>query len=76
MPPHWKREGGDKWDAGYQTTGYFLEWIETYQGTGSVKRLNEALRDDDYDEDKLWKGLFGHKVDELWAKYCKWLEKS
>ena len=76
VPPHWKREGGDKWDAGYQTTGYFLEWIETYQGTGSVKRLNEALRDDDYDEDKLWKGLFGHKVDELWAKYCKWLEKS
>ena len=27
-PPHWKRTPGEKWDAGYDKTGYFLDWIE------------------------------------------------
>lgn len=28
-PPHWNRDSiPDKWDAGYQSTGYFLDWLE------------------------------------------------
>ncbi len=28
-PPHWKRDNiPDKWDAGYQNTAYFLDWLD------------------------------------------------
>lgn len=75
VPPHWKREGGDNWDAGYQTTGYFLDWIEQQHGEGSIRRLNEALRDVEYDEKKFWKDLYGENVDHLWSTYCKSLKE-
>ena len=28
-PPHWKKEKPEQWDAGYQTTAFFLEWLES-----------------------------------------------
>ena len=67
-PPHWKKEAGGQWDAGYQHTGYFLDWIEEKMGQGSVRRINEALKEDVY-VDSLWQRLFGKSVASLWSEY-------
>ncbi len=68
-PPHWKKEGGGQWDAGYQHTGYFLEWIEGTYGEGSVRKINQALKDKQYEQDTFWKQLFGKEVSLLWKEY-------
>ncbi|CAD6572771.1 MAG: hypothetical protein ASARMPRED_005720 [Alectoria sarmentosa] len=68
-PPHWKKEGGGQWDAGYQHTGYFLEWIESACGEDSVRKINLALKDKKYEEDDFWEQLFGKKVALLWKEY-------
>lgn len=68
-PPHWKKEGGGEWDAGYQHTGYFLEWLENTCGGGSVRKINEALKERKYEEDEFWQQLFGKKVNLLWKDY-------
>ncbi|KAI4190633.1 MAG: hypothetical protein L6R41_000644 [Letrouitia leprolyta] len=73
IPPHWKKERRDSWDQGYQHTGYFLEWIETQYGEGSVRRINEALMNKRYDEEAFWTGLFGKSVQGLWGEYCETL---
>ncbi|KAL8668651.1 MAG: hypothetical protein Q9168_006733 [Polycauliona sp. 1 TL-2023] len=72
-PPHWKKEKKGDWDRGYQHTGYFLEWIESKFGEGSVRRVNEALMSKRYDEEAFWVDLFGKQVQELWEEYCKTL---
>ncbi|KAL8929224.1 MAG: hypothetical protein Q9208_001307 [Pyrenodesmia sp. 3 TL-2023] len=69
-PPHWKKERRDSWDQGYQHTGYFLEWIETQYGEGSIRRVNEALMNKRYDEDVFWTKLFSKGVKDLWSEYC------
>lgn len=71
VPPHWERKAGKdiSWDSGYQTTGYFLDFIEKAYGDGSVRRINEALREQEYEEDKFWTKLFGSTVDQLWKSY-------
>jgi hypothetical protein len=53
-PPHWKKEASGKWDAGYQHTGYFLEYLENRFGTGLIRRMNEKLRIERYEEKKFW----------------------
>jgi hypothetical protein len=72
-PPHWTRSGGDKWDAGYQTTGYFLDWIEKRYGQGTVQELNGGMKDKEWDE-KMFKEVTGRKVGKLWKMYCGYLE--
>jgi hypothetical protein len=71
VPPHWKPEGGGDWDAGYQHTGYFLDWLERRYGKGAVQRINERLRTGKYCEGEFWEGLFDRGVKELWNDYCK-----
>lgn len=72
-PPHWTRTGGDKWDAGYQTTGYFLDWIENRYEQGTVRELNEGMKGREWEE-KIFKKLTGRKVGKLWKMYCAYLE--
>lgn len=68
--PHWRHDVvPEKWDAGYEKTAYFLEFLETKFGEGTVRRMNEALRVDKYQGADFWDGLFGEKVDELWKEY-------
>lgn len=67
-PPHWKKEPGAQWDAGYQHTAYFLEWIEERYGKGSVRRINAALQSRRYEEG-LWEELFSESVGTLWSEY-------
>src|ERR1700730_12088732 len=74
-PPHLKgpkEELGEKWDSGYQQTAYFLNWLEEQHGSGTVGKINETMRTEKYDEDKLWEGIFGkgNSVDVLWKIYC------
>lgn len=70
-PPHWTREEGEDWDAGYQHTAYFLDWLEGQYGNGTVQRVNECLRRGKYVEREFWKGLFSKEVNELWREYQK-----
>lgn len=70
-PPHWTREAGGDWDAGYQHTAYFLDWLEGQYGEETVRRMNERLRKGRYVEGEFWKGLFDRDVKELWRDYKK-----
>ena len=75
-PPHWKKEASGKWDAGYQHTGYFLEYLEKRFGEGLVRRMNEKLRIVRYDEKKFWTELCGRPVEQLWSDYAEAVEKG
>ncbi|KAK3196810.1 hypothetical protein K4F52_000154 [Lecanicillium sp. MT-2017a] len=76
VPPHWKREAKGKWDDGYQSTGYFLEYLEQRFGQGTVRRLNEKLRIQKYREDEFWVELLGRPVDELFEEYRQSLQEE
>ncbi|KAL1748938.1 hypothetical protein HDZ31DRAFT_79293 [Schizophyllum fasciatum] len=69
-PPHWKRNPttDGKWDAGYQATGYFLDWMEQRYGTGTVREINEAMLDRQYDS-RIFKEVTGRRVEKLWKIY-------
>lgn len=73
-PPHWKKEVPSSWDAGYQHTAYFLEWLDEYVSMGSVRRMNATLKDEEYDEASFWRPLFGRNVDDLFEEYKSYLE--
>jgi hypothetical protein len=75
-PPHWKRESTGKWDAGYQHTGYFLEYLEKRFGEGLIRRMNEKLRIVRYDEKKFWTELCGRPVEQLWGDYAEAMKKD
>jgi len=62
------------WDAGYQHTGYFLDYLEGRFGDGTVARINETMRGGKYEEERFWDGLFATKVEKLWKEYGEWLE--
>lgn len=77
--PHWKRDAvPDKWDQGYEKTAYFLDWLEDREGEGTVRRINEALREDKYIEATFWKSLFGrgNGIEALWKEYLRHLRKG
>lgn len=73
-PPHWKRRGDCDWDAGYERTAYFLEWLEQKHGCDVVRRINQALRNCRYDADKLWHDCCGTSIEKLWDGYKRSLE--
>jgi len=74
VPSHWKRETDGDWDAGYQHTGYFLDYLEKRFGDGSVMAINERLRGKKYHEKEFWRGLFGCDIENLWKEYGKNVE--
>lgn len=74
---HWKQEGDGKWDGGYQHTGFFLEWLEQKFGDGTVRSINEGMREGKYDQDKLFGSCCkGGKVETLWEEYGKDLQEK
>jgi hypothetical protein len=75
-PPHWKKEATGKWDAGYQHTGYFLEYLEQRFGKGTIRRMNEKLRIHRYEEKRFWTELLGRPVEQLWGDYSEALENE
>ncbi|KAM0789058.1 hypothetical protein ACM66B_003121 [Microbotryomycetes sp. NB124-2] len=76
-PPHWS-EGGDRWDAGYQTTAYFLAWLSKhFENELFVPQLNQALKDHGWDDGQHLKRLcHGEDVEKLWTKYLKDLRRN
>jgi Peptidase of plants and bacteria len=77
-PPHWKRTAGDSWDAGYQNTAWFLDWLEDKYGPRTVPLLNHMLKDIEYNEKKYWRDQcgFNQSVQELWRQYKRWLSEE
>ncbi|KAJ8112798.1 hypothetical protein OPT61_g4915 [Boeremia exigua] len=73
-PPHWRRRGDCDWDAGYERTAYFLEWLEKEHGHDVVRKINQALRGCRYDAKKLWHSCCGQSIEELWDGYKQSLE--
>jgi hypothetical protein len=70
-PPHWKRTLPDdtqSWDAGYEKTAYFLDWIDTRYGPGAIRALNATLRDQKYRR-RIFRELTGRPLRKLWALY-------
>ena len=70
---HWhksKPEKDQKWDAGYERTAWFLEWVEdeTKGGKGWVKRVNVRLAKEPWG-DWVWKYAGVLDVDSLWKRY-------
>jgi hypothetical protein len=72
-PPHWREGCGATWDAGYEATGYFLDWLEERYGYGVVKDLNESLGKQAYSEE-VFKELTGRKIKKLWKFYRGYVE--
>ena len=73
--PNWTHEAGEKWDAGYAATAYFLEWLDGQAGGGLLPRLNQMLRHR-YVEETLWPALCnGHEVGDLFKRYKQALQK-
>ncbi|KAJ6256992.1 hypothetical protein Dda_7875 [Drechslerella dactyloides] len=68
IPPHWHAGTGDKWDDGYQNTGYFLLWLEQQYGEATVPRINEWMRSRQYSDD-MWIDLFNEKPSVLFKRY-------
>lgn len=68
-PPHWKRAHTGEWDAGYQTTAYFFDWIELRYGEGTIRELNEWMKERKYHR-RVFKELTGRPVRKLWKIYC------
>lgn len=66
-PPHW-RPRESRWDAGYDVTAYFLQWLTERYGEGTVQEINELMKDAPYDESIL-KTVTGRKVSKLWKLY-------
>ncbi|KAI2621137.1 BSP-domain-containing protein [Hypoxylon sp. NC1633] len=76
-PPHWNPgEQPAKWDAGYQHTAYFLQYLEDRFGEGTVRRLNEKLRKERYEEKAFWTEAVGGPVEQLFSDYKKTLRKD
>jgi hypothetical protein len=73
---HWKREATGKWDAGYQHTGYFLDYLEQRYGPGTISKMNEKLRTDHYKEKPFWTELLGRPVEQLWGDYAAACEEE
>ena len=65
---------GEKWDAGYEKTAYFLDWIENRYGEGTIRELNGWMQDKKYHR-CVFKELTGRPVRKLWSMYCKNLEE-
>ncbi|KAF8527666.1 hypothetical protein JB92DRAFT_3081471 [Gautieria morchelliformis] len=71
-PPHWKRSlpsNSDNWDAGYERTAFFLDWVEQQFGAGVVRALNEGMRNTKYDNGRVWRDVTGQSVEHLWSAY-------
>ena len=74
-PPHWKRSAGDKWDAGYATTAYFLDWLEQRYGDGTIREINLAMKNREY-ENLIFQEATGRKVEKLWKIYREELRQG
>ncbi|KAF7302913.1 hypothetical protein MKEN_01253600 [Mycena kentingensis (nom. inval.)] len=72
--PHWKRAAPareDRWDAGYERTAFFLDWLEarSAHGEGTIRRMNAALDGVTWYKARVFETFAGAKVGKLWRTY-------
>ncbi|KAJ3503053.1 hypothetical protein NLJ89_g8606 [Agrocybe chaxingu] len=72
-PAHWRQSSNGCWDAGYDTTGYFLDWIESTHESGTIPKLNARMKSCKYNEEALFKEVTCKSVDDLWSQYSDFL---
>lgn len=69
--------GGTNWYDGYDTTGFFLDWIERYAPTpspGFVRKLNAAMAASTFNPAVITSlNARGKTVDALWTEYKAWV---
>jgi Peptidase of plants and bacteria len=77
-PSHWRHEPkGKKWDAGYETTAYFLDYVDKDIYPGFVACVNEWLgqtcvKDGVYDERQMFEDVMpGWDWNLLWDQWCE-----
>jgi len=77
-PPHWTPSPrGKKWDQGYETTAYFLDYVDHEVYPGFVACVNEWLgqeceRDGSYNEKRMFEEVMpGWGWDVLWEQYLR-----
>ena len=65
--------GGTAWDAGYDTTAFFFDWIERTAGGGTpgfVRALNQSLNTATWSSSVITSlNVQGKTVDQLWTDY-------
>jgi hypothetical protein len=72
------RKPGGHWMDGYQTTGFFLQWL-TCKDPDFLRKFNYSTRVViPWSFDKAMKYVFGEKssVDGLWQEYQAFLTKK
>jgi Peptidase of plants and bacteria len=76
-PKHWKPTRTGSWDAGYETTAYFLDFVDKQIYPGFVACVNEWLgqecaADRSYDETRMFSEVMpGWGWDTLWSQYVE-----
>ena len=72
--------GGTAWDAGYDTTAFFFDWIERVAGGGTpgfVRALNQSLNVPTWNQTVITAlNVQGKTVDALWVDYKAWLNPA
>ncbi|KAG2359669.1 peptidase of plants and bacteria-domain-containing protein [Suillus spraguei] len=74
-PQHRRPRAAEKWDAGYDATAYFLDWIKKRCGEGTIRRLNGYMKDSKYGVE-LFEKVAGECVSSLYTLYCEHLEQA
>lgn len=59
---------GHTYKNSYRITARFFAWIEIKTKQGTIKSVDDSLRNHTYTEE-TWKKLTGKNLDELWADY-------
>jgi len=77
---HWKKSRPEKdqtWDAGYERTAWFLEWVEdnSAKGDGWLKRVNMRLAKEQWG-DWVWHEAGAENVEDLWKGYIRSFDPS
>ncbi|KAF9453896.1 BSP-domain-containing protein [Macrolepiota fuliginosa MF-IS2] len=70
-PPHWHHTAPshtDRWDAGYEKTAYFLDWLNIRYGPSTTQTLNLAFRERRYHR-RIFREITGRPLRKLWALY-------
>jgi hypothetical protein len=74
-PKHWKPSKQGNWDSGYETTAYFLDYVDKQIYPGFVACINEwlgqrCLTDEPYDEIRMFNEVMpGWDWNTLWSMY-------
>lgn len=73
-----RRKPGGHWLDGYQTTGFFIQWLTT-KDPDAIRKLHLTVRDIEvWSFDKAMKSMFGPEssIESLWEEYQEYLSNT